>query len=521
MRATPRTLATKIRAVFRRTPLRLKLVATVLVLVIIALTGSGLAARATMDDYLIGRLDAGLTAAADPIAGHSEHTGNHTNPNGARSDRLPSAYVVEELDASGAVVSGPTSNLVNPGEPLPRFPRPTGQQTKAAGTRRFTVAAVHRDGHWRVLAEPIMLADGSTGTLLVAQSMRDIGDTLDRLTELLLIIGASAIVIIGGVGYIVVRASLRPLHVVEQTAAQIAAGELTHRVPEADPRTEVGQLSGALNTMLSRIEIAFAERAASEQAALSSEKRMRISEAAARRSEERMRSFVADASHELRTPLTTIRGFAELYRQGAVSDDDGVRRVMGRIEGEATRMGLLVEDLLLLARLDHERPLARDRVDLLALASDAVHDAQTVAPDRAVSLDVGSTDPPPIVVGDDARLRQVLGNLLSNALKYTPPATPITVSVRTGRRHGSSAFTATITVTDAGPGLDPQSASRIFERFYRVDDARNRNDGGTGLGLAIVAALITGHGGTVDVRSAPGKGASFIVDLPLADTATC
>jgi two-component system OmpR family sensor kinase len=268
--------------------------------------------------------------------------------------------------------------------------------------------------------------------------------------------------------------------------------------------------------MLGRIETAFAERAASERAARSSEERMRISEVAARRSEERMRSFIADASHELRTPLTSIRGFAELYRQGAAGDEDDVRRMMGRIEAEAKRMGVLVEDLLLLARLDQERPLATDPVDLLALAGDAVHDAQAVAPDRAITLDVGPTDPPPVVIGDEARLRQVLANLLANAVRYTPAGSPITVTVTTGTGRRLGAPAVTLTVADQGPGLSAEAAARVFERFYRADAARNRSDGGSGLGLAIVAALVTGHGGAVDVDTAPGAGARFVVELPLA-----
>jgi two-component system OmpR family sensor kinase len=232
-----------------------------------------------------------------------------------------------------------------------------------------------------------------------------------------------------------------------------------------------------------------------------------------------MRRFIADASHELRTPLTSIRGFAELYRQGAARDEADVSRFMGRIESESARMGLLVEDLLLLARLDQERPLARAPVDLLALAGDAVHDTRVVAPDRTVRLEVGRTDPPPVVLGDEARLRQVLGNLLTNAVRHTPAGTPVTVTVATGPGARSGAPAVTLTVADEGPGLAPDAAARVFERFYRADPSRNRRDGGSGLGLAIVAALVAGHGGFVDVTTAPGAGACFRVELPLADVA--
>jgi two-component system OmpR family sensor kinase len=229
-----------------------------------------------------------------------------------------------------------------------------------------------------------------------------------------------------------------------------------------------------------------------------------------------MRRFVADASHELRTPLTSIRGFAELYRHGAAGDPDDVARLMSRIENEAKRMGLLVDDLLLLARLDQERPLAELPVDLLALAGDAVHDAQAVDPERPITLEVGATDPPPVVIGDEARLRQVLGNLLSNALRHTPPSTPVAVGVGTGISERTGLPVVTITVADQGPGMSSEEAARVFERFFRADLARNRSNGSTGLGLAIVAALVAGHGGHVDVETAPGAGACFRIELPLA-----
>jgi two-component system OmpR family sensor kinase len=235
---------------------------------------------------------------------------------------------------------------------------------------------------------------------------------------------------------------------------------------------------------------------------------------AARESERRMRRFVADASHELRTPLTSIRGFAELYRQGAVPDEEELGRLMQRIEDEAKRMGVLVEDLLLLARLDQERPLAQAPVDLLALATDAVHDARAVAPDRPISLDVGRTDPPPVVTGDEARLRQVLGNLVMNALKHTPAGTPVTVRLAT-EGGADDAPRAVLEVADEGPGMPPDIAAHVFERFYRADQAR-RHDGSTGLGLAIAAALVTGHGGRIAVDTLPGAGATFRIELPLA-----
>jgi two-component system OmpR family sensor kinase len=237
-----------------------------------------------------------------------------------------------------------------------------------------------------------------------------------------------------------------------------------------------------------------------------------------------MRRFVADASHELRTPLTSIRGFAELHRQGAVREPADVGRVLARIEGEAQRMGLLVDDLLLLARLDQQRPLEQKPVDLLTLAADAVADAAAVAPDRPVRLVTGSLEdtPPPVVTGDEPRLRQVLGNLMSNAMRHTPPGSPISVRV------GVEGSDALLEVIDSGPGLAPDDAQRVFERFYRADPSRTRSGasagspapGGSGLGLSIVAALVAAHGGTVAVHTAPGEGASFSVRLPLRNSMT-
>ena len=275
------------------------------------------------------------------------------------------------------------------------------------------------------------------------------------------------------------------------------------------------------------------------------------SEAAARRSEERMRQFVADASHELRTPLTAMRGYAEYYRQrGGIRDDEvdtegpaglalepaqpgavqadrphngtgqlsgaDLDRIMQRVEQESARMGVLVEDMLLLARLDQQRPLERRPVDLLTLAVDAVQDARIIAPDRAIELNVGSATAF-LVLGDEVRLRQVIGNLMSNALSHTPDGTPVTVAILAGPREPVPSVV--LEVTDQGPGMPPEQADHVFERFYRGDQARTRKAGGTGLGLAIVAALVVAHGGTVALKTAPGEGATFRVTLPLAPEA--
>jgi two-component system OmpR family sensor kinase len=347
--------------------------------------------------------------------------------------------------------------------------------------------------------------------------------------------GAAIIVVLTAVTVGVVQANLRPLNDIEMTAGQIAKGHLNHRIPERDPRTEIGGLGHSLNAMLAQIETAFHTAEKSEQAAHDSE--------------ERMRRFIADASHELRTPLTTIRGFAEYYRQrGGLSltgNGDSpepadspaglgrtdIDRIMQRLESEAARMGLLVEDLLQLARLDQQRPLDLAPVDLLTLAADAVQDARMVAPDRPVDLVVGRSAAF-IVEGDEQRLRQVIGNLVSNAVTHTPAGTPVRVKLASGMMvppvpAGSTADdtpreevpAVVIDVEDDGPGMTAEQSRRVFERFYRADAARNRASGGTGLGLAIVAGLVAAHGGTVSVKSAPGEGADFQVKLPLSPDA--
>jgi two-component system OmpR family sensor kinase len=378
----------------------------------------------------------------------------------------------------------------------PALPAVTAALVERHRQQPFTVGSTRNDGKWRVLLLPARM-QGVAGFAAVATPLSDVESTVAHLLLLELAIGAVVLVLFAGLGYGAVRSSLRPLVEVEETAEAIAGGDLTRRVPESDPRTEVGRLSRSLNAMLGQIEHAFRSQ--------------QESEVEARQSEERMRRFVADASHELRTPLTSIRGFAELYRQGAVAGGDELDRVMKRVEDEAARMGLLVDDLLLLARLDQQRPLVHEPVDLLQLVRDAAHDAAAVAPDRDVAVEV-TGDGPPVVLGDDARLRQVFGNLLTNALTHTPAGTD--VRLRVGADNGTGL--AAVEVIDRGPGLSKEQSARVFERFYRVDVARTRAQGGSGLGLSIVAALVAAHGGRVEVDTEPGQGATFRVLLPLA-----
>ena len=333
-----------------------------------------------------------------------------------------------------------------------------------------------------------------TGTLIVALPLGDVGATLQRLLLVEALVTGAVLAAAVALGLWLVRLGLRPLDDIGRTAATIARGDLTQRVARADGRTEVGRLGQALNLMLGQIEAAFAER--------------RASEARLRQSEARLRRFVADASHELRTPLAAIRAYAELFRRGADRHPEDLPRLLGRIESEAARMGGLVDDLLLLQRLDQGRALERRPVDLGAVAADAVEAARAVEPDRPLGLTVtGSVE----VLGDQDRLRQVVDNLLANVRTHTPPGAP--AEVRVWAEDGK----AVVEVADRGPGLGAEQAEHVFERFYRVDSSRSRDAGGAGLGLSIVAAIAYAHRGRAGVRSLPGQGAVFQVELPLLD----
>jgi two-component system, OmpR family, sensor kinase len=495
---SPRPLAAG-RRVAARTPLQVKLIVAVLALVAVALALIGLASVAALDGYLVGRLDRELTQEARRSASRPPPS-SFAGPGPGGGPRSP--YLVQFRGADGQLDKELENELLQEGQRPPRLPDDAAWLEANSG-KAVTVPATGGDGSWRVVVQP---QRGGSGSVVVAASLDGIDSTIRQLRTIDLVVSLVALGVLAGVGVVIIRASLRPLVEIEQTARAIAGGDLTRRVPERDPRTEVGRLGRALNTMLAQIEAAFGARAASEEAA--------------RRSEDRMRRFVADASHELRTPLTTIRGFAELYRQGASREPAELDRLMRRIEGQAARMGLLVEDLLLLARLDQQRPLDREPVDLLALAADAVQDARAVAPDREIELVLGGEDGGDgngsalVVLGDGQRLRQVLANLVDNALTHTPAGSPVEVRVGAAPLDGRPG--AAVEVVDHGPGLSPEQAERVFERFYRADPARSRAAGGTGLGLSIVAALVAVHGGTVGVDSVPGRGARFRVLLPLA-----
>nr|WP_274542817.1 HAMP domain-containing sensor histidine kinase [Rhodococcus opacus] len=481
--AAPRESAEAVAAVpngparrwIRAMPLRITLVGAVLLLSALGLLASGVAVTSALENSLTNRVDHQLHDAAQGWAkpGKLRPLPPPVEPN---LGRPPSPFYVRTTLPNGTVLREINDESVSPA--LPEDPA-SGPETVGSTD--------NSDVRWRVLTTTA--PDGTETT--VAMTLTENDETVKRLIVLQLIIGVVVLIALGVVAYFVVRRSLRPLVEVEETAAAIASGDLHRRVPERDDRTEIGRLSVALNGMLAQIQHAFAATEASEESA--------------RRSEEKMRRFVADASHELRTPLTTIRGFAELYRQGAMTDTE---TLMSRIEGEASRMGLLVEDLLMLARLDAQRPLETRPVDLLSVASDAVHGARAVAPDRSIALDVRPGPGTPEVIGDEARLRQVLGNLLANAVKHTPATADVTV------RLSTTEHSVVLEVADTGPGLSEEDAARVFERFYRTDASRTRESGGSGLGLSIVAALVAAHRGSVTVDSRPGEGATFRVELP-------
>jgi signal transduction histidine kinase len=462
--------------------LRARVMAAAAILVALTSLVTGLLGTALLRSYLYGRADTQLRDFAAVASRVLERSHEPARPGGQPT--LPAQFLVEVVSPAGHVQRAQTPLNDADG------PRLSAAQLRDEGSP-FTAPAPGAPGHsWRVLVEP--LSGGRHA--VIAFSLDSLDSTVTRLEIADALAGAIAIVVLAGVGLPLVRASLAPLARIEATAAAIAGGDLSQRIDHPSRSTEVGRLAEALDTMLGRIEAAYRARADGEAHAL--------------RSEERMRQFAADASHELRTPLTSVRGLAEYgLQQGQSASPDELLRLMTLIRDEASRMGRLVEDLLMLARFDAGRPLDRRHVDLGSIAARAVQAARIVNPGRPVTLQAGD---PVIVYADEERLRQVIDNLIGNAVQHTPPRSPVTVAV-TG-----TAGTGEITVADKGPGMTAEQAARVFERFYRTDDARARARGGTGLGLSIAASLAGAHGGEIAVDTQPGHGAVFRVRLPLA-----
>jgi two-component system OmpR family sensor kinase len=497
-------MISSLRALPDRVPLRVTLVTSVLVLVTMALGASGAAGTYAVRGFLVQRVDDQLGQAAQMVQ-------DLRATYGEESDDLLRNYLSVPVGWAAlgmAIVNqdGAGDGFIftdNRKQTPPRLPQVDIATAHAKANKPFDARPVSGRGHdWRVLIRPLA---NDSGAVIVAITLDEVDDTVGKLAAAHIVIGAIVLAVLAIVGYAMVRTSLRRLVQAERTAREIAAGDLSRRVPAGHPDTEVGRLAAAFNAMLGEIEHAFRARERSE--------------AEARASEARMRRFAADASHELRTPLTAIRGFAELYRQGGGEP----AHVIGRIEHHATRMSALVEDLLLLARLDQRRPVEQAPVDLLVLAADAVQDIAVTRDDHPVRL-IANAPRPPIVIGDELQLRQVIGNLLNNAVQHTPAGTPVTVTVEVYTwLAGAPAGEVVLSVADAGPGLAPDDAARVFERFFRTDPSRTRTEpsqpgrtqAGSGLGLSIVHALVSAHGGIIRLETAPDAGARFVVRLPL------
>jgi two-component system OmpR family sensor kinase len=472
--------------VLRRLSLRARLLLGVVVLSAVGLLAANVVTYTSLRSFLFDRTDESLFQSHFAIERTLAHDGCPESDDGRPLPGTGPGDYVELRSSDGAVVC---SRSFSKGGPAPSPPQLPGDLTvPPAGYGRdsstfFTVSSGDA-GRYRVLAS----SEPGGSQLLVATPLDDVDATLSRLLWVELLVTAGVLAALTALGLWVVRLGLRPLGQIEATAAAIAAGDLSRRVERAEPRTEVGRLGLALNTMLGRIESAFNAQAASER---------------------KLRRFVADASHELRTPLAAVRAYAELFSRGAESRPEDLARSMDGIRRESERMSVLVDDLLLLARLDEGRPLEREPVELDEVVGEAVETALTVEPDRPIDFRAESAS----VIGDRERLRQIVDNLLGNVRAHTPAGSPVTVRVE--RLNGSAA----IEVTDSGPGLSTEDAERAFERFYRADQSRARSSGGVGLGLSIVAAVAEAHGGTVSARSEPGEGATFQITLPLADPA--
>jgi two-component system, OmpR family, sensor kinase len=468
--------------------LRLRLLVALVGIVLVGLIVSDVVTYSSLRSFLIQRVDQQL-AAAQGAVGHCMGSGPGNLPDGPDNGDIPPGTVGEVLDSTGAVVAHKACNTGATSVALPDLPSRLG--TRASDIHVFTTGAIGNGSlRYRVFSQGLGTELGAfRGTFVVAIPLTDVSQTLGRLQLVELFVTLGVLVGLGFLSLWIVRRGLRPLEKIGETAGAIAEGDLSRRIESTDPKTEVGRLGIALNAMLTQIEGAFAERKASE---------------------DRLRRFVADASHELRTPLTSIRGYAELFRRGAKGNPSDLEKSMQRIEAEASRMGVLVDDLLLLARLDQGRPLDRAPVDLVAIAADAAADARMIDPGRQVELDAPDSA---VVEGDEYRLRQVAANLLGNALQHTAAGSPVHIRV------GSGDAEAWLEVADAGPGIPPEEAKLVFEPFYRSDPSRGRSSGGVGLGLAIVAAIVEAHGGRVGVDTASGQGTTFRVVLPRAGRA--
>ena len=476
--------------------LRFRLIATMMILVAVGLVLVGLITQSSLRSELYGQTDNHLNQARTRAYAYILRSDERSIPvtEDGIDSRIDSDVYVEVLNARGQVVLSRPSGTGGPRDPAPHLPavlpvQPPLSPAQLSGSHgtyhpdsaSITVGSAAPHGpQYRLQASSL-----PGGTLIVATRLDSVTATLASLRHVELAVSLGVLAALFILLMFFVRRGLRPLEDMTADAGAIAAGDLTRRVQPSDNTTEIGRLGLALNGMLGQIEEAFAERTSSE---------------------DRLRSFLADASHELRTPLTAIRGYAELLRKDALADDDAREQALARIESEAERMGVLVQDLLVLARSGEGPQPSRRPVDLVAVVAETVGDTRALYPERPIHF---AASDPVVVAGDLAQLRRIIQNLLQNAVAHTGPTTPVTVTVdRLGGR-------VLLRVRDEGPGLDPEQASRVFDRFYR--GASDRADGGSGLGLFIVAVLARSMGGDVSVASEPGRGATFEVELPAWD----
>ena len=464
--------------------LRNRLILASVVLASFAIIASDFAANAALRTYLISQVDDQLINISNTSLNRLDRAGiapleadDKNSPFKILEPLrgVPTATSITLLDIDGNLIGQVGGELGGKNFAVTGLKIAEVSQYK---NRPFTIEG--RDGEPDIRALAQMLPTGM-GSVIVADSLEKVDKTLSQLRFLFLILGLIALIAIAMAARWIIALGLKPLEAVEDTAEAIAAGDLSARLPAAKPDTEVGRLTTSLNTMLARIEESFTARLESEN---------------------KLRRFVADASHELRTPLTAIRGFAELHRQGAVVGEEKTKELINRIEKESVRMSSLVEDLLLLARLDQSRELAKEPVDLNTLITEAVASARAAGPNHPIEIKLEASEI--FVLGDSQRIHQVIANLLANARAHTPNGTQISITAMQGVSE------TTIAVSDKGPGLSKADQDRIFERFYRADPSRVRNSGeGSGLGLSIVDAVMKAHGGYVTVKSEVGQGATF------------
>lgn len=468
--------------------LRTQLVLVTSVLIALAIAVTSLVAISALRAQMVHQLDEEMKASSSSLV-------SSVGTSQTRQDGAVGSYRVYILDQHGNVLY----SIAGADQQAENEPVLTGwdsEKVKKYHETGTTVNSRTGSNDWRIM--PISLessTNGQASSMVIALPLKQTNQVVALVGVLTFAFGLATLAAAIAMTWVIVTRTFEPLARVEQTAAKIAAGDLSQRIEDYNPSNEIGNLAISLNTMLAQIESSFNAQA---------------------KSEAKMRRFVGDASHELRTPLVSIRGYSELYRQGALPNDEAVATAMGRIESESKRMGQLVEDLLTLARIDERRESKLAPFDLFHLAVDASNDAYATSPDREVSLvgltdDVAPTSAP--VIGDESRMRQVVANLLTNAMRYTPAGTPLEIAV--GVREDVPGYPlSVIEVRDHGPGIHGEDRERVFERFYRTDTSRSRETGGTGLGLSIVAAILEQHDGSVHIEETPGGGATFVISLP-------